>query len=31
MIAWGLILIVALLAIGAFVGLVVMLVAGRKQ
>jgi len=31
MIAWGLILLVSLLAIGALIGLVVMLVAGRKQ
>jgi hypothetical protein len=31
MIAWGLILLVGLLAIAALVGLVVMLLAGRKQ
>lgn len=31
MIAWGLILLVGLLVIAALVGLVIMLLAGRKQ
>ena len=31
MIAWGLVVLVAVLAIGALAGLVAMLVAGRKQ